>query len=409
LIALKMNAEFRIKNSLKPYICFKIIIMKVDQIIAKSIISSGAEIVTCVPGFGGTQVFQTYTNLTRQSPVFSFHEEVAFASALGAAVAGKRSAFLSKVHGLAKAANALTDSLYMGLNGAMLVFVFEDEQGSHSDNIMAAEPLLKGLRMPYSIPEKENLAEQIYLAFEKSATLKIPVARILSADIVYEDGEFIENNKVFQSITFKRDLLSHLVVPVFAGYQFKVMNAKIEGRNFENIEQPAIPEIPGGLPPDYAEYVKPYMPLMKIFSEIRGEIVFGDTGISTLFAFPPFGCVDACSYMGGSVAMALGASQAGYKNCWAVTGDFSFIAAGHLGLIEALSKNIPVKILIFKNDKAQTTGGQTFSKNLLNRILLGFGEFVTEINDWDDESVKRNLLQGAADADKIQIVVANVA
>ncbi len=381
--------------------------MKIDQIIAKSIISAGAEIVTCVPGFGGTQVFQSYANLMGQSPVFSFHEEVAYASAFGAAIAGKRSAFLTKVHGLAKAANAATDSLYMSLTGAMVVFVFEDEQGSHSDNIMFAEPLLQGLRMPYFIPEKDNIAAQVYLAFEKSAARKIPVALVLNAEMVNEDGAFFECKNKLPTKPFTRDLLSLMVVPVFADYQFKVMNTKIEGRDFENIPKPAIPEIPGGLPPDYAKYVKPYMPLMKVFKELRGEIVFGDTGISTLFAFPPFACVDACSYMGGSVAMALGAIEAGYKNCWAVTGDFSFIAAGHLGLLEAVSKNIPVKILIFKNNKAQTTGGQIFDENLLNRILAGFGEFVIEINDSDDETTKRKLLQRAANADKIQIVIAN--
>jgi len=381
--------------------------MKFDQIIAKSMLSAGAEIVTCVPGFGGTQVFQSYTDLIRQFPVFSFHEEVAFASAHGAAIAGKRSAFLTKVHGLAKAANAVTDSLYMSLNGAMLVVVFEDEEGSHSDNIMAAEPLLKGLGMPYFIPKKENPAEVIYRAFDKSASLKIPVALVLSAAIVNEEGEFFEYNKVFQTKPFKRDLLAHLVVPVFAKYQYDVMNAKIEGRNFESIEKPAIPEIPGGLPPDYAEYVKPYMPLMKTFNKIRGEIVFGDTGISTLFAFPPFGCVDACSYLGGSVAMALGAIQAGYKNCWAVTGDFSFIAAGHLGLIEAISKNIPVKVLIFKNNKAQTTGGQEFHEGNLNRIVKGFSEFVIEIPNPDNEDQASSILRQAATSDKMQIVIAN--
>lgn len=381
--------------------------MKVDQIIAKSIISAGAEIVTCVPGFGGTQVFEAYANLKGQSPIFSFHEEVAFASALGAAIAGKRSAFLTKVHGLAKAANAATDCLYMSLNEAMLVVVFEDEEGSHSDNIIAAEPMLKGLRIPYFIPEKENLAELIYVAFDKSTSFKIPVALILSATIVNENGEFFEYNKEFQTKPFKKDLLSHLVVPVFAKYQYEVMNAKIEGRDFENIVKPAIPEIPGGLPPDYAEYVKPYIPLMKIFSTIRGEIVFGDTGISTLFAFPPYDCVDACSYMGGSIAMALGAIRAGYKNCWAVTGDFSFIAAGYLGLVEAASKNIPVKILIFKNDKAQTTGGQEFHEGILNRMLKGFSEFVIEIPNPSNENQASSILKQAAASDTMQIVIAN--
>lgn len=381
--------------------------MKTEEIIARAIISAGVKYVTCVPGFGGTQVFETYSELLGQVPAFSFHEEVAFASALGASIAGLRTAMLTKVHGLAKAANAITDSLYMSFDGAMLVFVFEDKHGSHSDNILEAEPLIKGLRIPYFIPDIKDISNTIYEAFEKSASLKIPVALILNSELVAEEGEFSENLNLIQSAIFRRDIFSHLVVPIFADYQYKVMNAKLEGRDFENLVKPNIPEIPSGLPAVYASYTKAYIPLMNLFREIRGEMVFGDTGVSTLFAFPPFECVDACSYMGGSVAMALGASQAGYKNCWAITGDFSFIAAGYLGLIEAASKNIPVKILILKNDKAQTTGGQPFDKNILMRILKGFGDFVYEIPNPHDEAHAGAILRKAAESEKMQIIVAN--
>jgi len=381
--------------------------MTIDTLIAKALISANAEYVTCVPGFGGTQVMQAYAKQKGNSSEFSFHEEVAFATALGASIAGKRTAMLTKVHGLAKAANAITDSLYMSFHGAMIVVVFEDNTGKHSDNILEAEPLLKGLRIPYFNPKKEEIALTIYAAFEKSANLKIPVALIIDSDIMKEDGIFTENKNDYRPKTFIRDLYSHLVVPIFADYQHKVMLAKLGGRNFTGIEKPNVPEIPAGLPPDYAEYVKPYIPLMKVFMEIRGDIVFGDTGISTLFALPPYSSVDACSFMGGSVAMATGATRAGNKNTWAVTGDFSFIAAGHLGLIEAVTKNIPVKILIFKNDKAQTIGGQQFDKNTLRRILEGYSEFVSEIADPNDKALARALLQKAALADKVQIVVAN--
>ena len=379
----------------------------IHKAMAKALDSAGSQVVTCVPGFGGTQVFDAWAALQNTDSAFSFHEEVAFGAAHGAAIAGFRSAMLTKVHGLAKAANAITDSLYMSFGGAMVVLVFEDKHGSHSDNILEGKPLLVGIQIPYFIPEKDQIISTIYEAFEKSSTLKIPVAVFLDADVVHEETDFEAYEGDFSPVPFERDVRRNLVVPVFARYQFDVMQAKLNGDDFDSIEKPEIPVLPDGLPPDYADYVKPYIPLMEEFKKLRGSMVFGDTGISTLFAFPPYECVDACSYMGGSVAMAVGAAMAGIENCWAVTGDFSFIAAGHLGLIEAAAKKIPVKILIFNNNKAQTTGGQQFDRKALNRILAGYREFVMEIPDPSNHQNVRAVLEKASSSEELQIVVAH--
>jgi len=100
-----------------------------------------------------------------------------------------------------------------------------------------------------------------------------------------------------------------------------------------------------------------YTPFFAAFRKLRGEVVVGDTGISTLFSFPPYDCIDICSYMGGSIPLAVGVYLAGYRDVWAVTGDFSFIAAGHLGLLEACQRKIPLKVIILNNHRSQTTGG----------------------------------------------------
>ena len=87
--------------------------MQGNKAIAGAIDNAKTNVVTCVPGFGGTQVFETFAKINKIKPVFSFHEEVAFASAFGAAICGKSSVMMTKVHGLAKAVNAIYDSLYM--------------------------------------------------------------------------------------------------------------------------------------------------------------------------------------------------------------------------------------------------------------------------------------------------------
>ncbi len=379
--------------------------MKINEVIARTLQSQRTGVVNCVPGFGGTQVYESWCALRAKPPQYSFHEEVAFAIAQGASIAGQRAAVLCKTHGLAKAANAVIDSLYLGATGGLVLLVFDDRQGRHSDNIFNAEALIKGLRLPYHQPQAGGIAHALAEAFAQSEKQKLPVALLLDAGVVDQEEDYRELASDFVPVPFRRNLPANLVVPLFAAYQFGVVNAKIAGQDFSALPVPDIPSIPEGLPPAYAEYVKPYMPFFDVFKKWRGKMVFGDTGVSTLFALPPYDCVDACSYMGGSVPLAAGAVLAGYKNSWAVTGDFSFIAAGHLGLIEAVAKKIPVKVLIMKNDRAQTTGGQPLPEGLLDSILSGFGRFVVRLDDPDNYSKTESAIRMALKSEDMQIVV----
>ena len=101
-------------------------------------------VVTCVPGFGGTQVFEAYGALRGAAPVWSFHEEVAFTVAHGAALAGRRAAALLKTHGLAKAANSALDAVTAGVTAGCVVVVFDDPAGLHSDSVADPVRLLDG-------------------------------------------------------------------------------------------------------------------------------------------------------------------------------------------------------------------------------------------------------------------------
>lgn len=381
--------------------------MQGNEAIARAIINADTDLVTCVPGFGGTQIYEAWASLQQTEPIFSFHEEVAFASAFGAAICGKTSVMLTKVHGLAKAGNAVSDSLYMSINGAMLVLVFEDKTGHHSDNIMPAEPLVKGLQMPYLKANHNNAVSIINEAWQQSENIKNPVAVIFDADLVDQEIEFTNNIFIPGKKEYKRDLPALLQVPIFAGYQNKVKETRLAGKDISTLTKPAIPKFPDDLPPVYAGYMQPYAALMEVFKMYRGSVVFGDTGISTLFAFPPYNCVDICAYMGGSVAMALGAARSGIENVWAVTGDFSFIAAGHLGLIEAVNRNVNLKILIFKNNKAQTTGGQKINADTLGKILEGYKKYVHKIHNPQDTKEVNTILSRAAATNEMQIIIAN--
>nr|NQU94022.1 hypothetical protein [Bacteroidota bacterium] len=212
--------------------------MKVSALISNTLSDISVSHVSCVPGFGGSQVYDAWNEIHNIKLPYSFHEEVAFAVSHGVALSGKRAAMLTKSHGLAKAANAVVDSLYAGINAGFVIFVFHDETGSHSDNILDSETLIRGLRIPYEKPSKKQLQQAIVNSFERSEKDKIPVALMLDACIVDDDHEYIKMSLRLQQFTFTRNIVENLVVPVFAKYQYNVVNAKLAGQNWHNIRLP---------------------------------------------------------------------------------------------------------------------------------------------------------------------------
>jgi TPP-dependent indolepyruvate ferredoxin oxidoreductase alpha subunit len=89
------------------------------------------------------------------------------------------------------------------------------------------------------------------------------------------------------------------------------------------------------------------------------------------------------------------------------TGDFSFIAAGYLGLIEALDRGIPLKVIILNNHQARTTGGQLISPGVFDTMLKGFAPCVTRIVDPQDAVEVAAVLQQANEGKELRIVVAD--
>ena len=150
-----------------------------------------------------------------------------------------------------------------------------------------------------------------------------------------------------------------------------------------------------------------YAGLFSIFQQARGTLVTGETGVSSLFACEPYNCIDIATYMGGSIPLAVGAHLGGYRDAWAVTGDFAFIAAGHLGLLEAFQRRMPLKILILYNGQSATTGGQSIPEKTLETVLCGYEEYISYINDPGNPAEIATILKEARLSDKMAVVIAD--
>jgi indolepyruvate ferredoxin oxidoreductase alpha subunit len=100
-----------------------------------------------------------------------------------------------------------------------------------------------------------------------------------------------------------------------------------------------------------------------------------DIGCYSLGATPPLSSVESIICMGACIGMAKGAADAGLKYALAVIGDSTFIHSGITALIDAVTSDTPMTIIILDNSSVAMTGCQPTmvkSDNLRN-LITGCG------------------------------------
>ncbi len=380
--------------------------VKTERAVALALEDAGVKVATHVPATGATAIFDAYNELTHTVPSYAFNEETAYTIAHGAALAGVRSAAVLKSHGLAKAANSVVDSLTLGTTAGFVVIALDDPLGTHSDNIFGLEEFLIGTGIPFKKAGSATIYKDVLECFLWSEKLTIPVVLFVDSKLISQNTTTLRKRLYSPETKYKRDPLRHVLCPPLAPYQRKVLEAKLAGKNWREIPPPSLPPVPQGLPPAWRKAAAQFVPVFEVFQELRPQIPFagGDTGLSSLFAFAPFACVDACSCYGGSLPLAIGFQAAGGGKAWAVTGDYAFLAAGHMGLLEALSRRIPLKVLIMDNGRAMATGGQPVAAGVFEQVLSGWAPYVSRIENPQDKPAVRGVFSRAIGSDRIEIV-----
>ena len=379
---------------------------RVDQAVACALEDAGVKVATHVPATGATAIFDAYNALTHTVPSYAFNEETAFTIAHGAALAGVRSAAVLKSHGLAKAANSVVDSLTLGTTAGFVVVALDDPLGMHSDNVFGLEEFLVGTGIPFKKAGRATIYNDVLECFLWSEKLTIPVVLFVDSKLISQSTTALRKRLQAPEGKYQREPFRHVLCPPLAPYQRKVLEAKLAGKDWREIPPPELPPVPQGLPPAWRKAAAQFVPVFEVFQELRSQIPFagGDTGLSSLFAFAPFACVDACSYYGGSLPLAIGFQAAGGGRAWAVTGDYAFLAAGHMGLIEALSRRIPLKVLIMDNGRAMATGGQPVAAGVFDQVLSGWTPYVSRIENPRDKPAVRSVFSRAIGSDRMEIV-----
>ncbi|MBM4277405.1 MAG: hypothetical protein FJ130_05895 [Deltaproteobacteria bacterium] len=380
--------------------------IRIDRAIAWALQDAGISLTTHVPATGATDIFDAHNKLVGTKPSYAFNEEVAYTIAHSAALAGVRSAAIIKSHGLAKAGNSVIDSLTLGNTAGFVAIVLDDPEGRHSDSVFDLKTFLQGTGIPFKISRRETIYNDVLESYLWSEELGIPVALLVNSEMVSLETTCELKRLRSPEAKFRRDPWLHVLCPPLAGYQHKVFQARLARMKWQEIARPQMPPIPKGLPPHWRSEAERFVPVFEVFQEMRPKIsvACGDTGLSSLFAFPPFACIDTCSYYGGSLPMAIGFHLGGFDRPWAVTGDYAFLAAGHMGLIEALALGVPLKVLIMDNGHAMATGGQPIPPGVYEQLLNGWRPFVTQIRNPEDRSAIKDVLSRAIESSRIEII-----
>jgi TPP-dependent indolepyruvate ferredoxin oxidoreductase alpha subunit len=381
--------------------------ISLTNLIAKSFADAGVSVITAVPGIGVSETYTACINHMNLTETYSFHEEPAYTIAHGAAITGKRSASLMKSHGFAKAANSIINSLTAGVTAGLVIIVFHDREGTNSDNKFNIKEFINGSSIYFRESYPETIYNDIRDAFFYSEKFLLPSLVLVDTDFLNDEIAQLDSFTLPPAPQYKRDITLHLLCPLFARYQYDVLQTKLARKDYLTITKPPLPLVPDALPTRMKEKAENYKVLFSVFKDLRGDFVSGDAGTSSLFGFPPFNCIDVTTYMGGSIPLAVGAYLAGYKDVWAVTGDFSFIAAGALGLIETRLRNAPVKIIICNDGEAGATGGQKIPPRHLESILAGYSNYVEILNNpYDEDEISTKLLKAKKSAE-LSIVLAD--
>ncbi|MCK5736296.1 MAG: indolepyruvate ferredoxin oxidoreductase, partial [Spirochaetaceae bacterium] len=102
-----------------------------------------------------------------------------------------------------------------------------------------------------------------------------------------------------------------------------------------------------------------YLFIKEVVQSLDESVVTSDIGCYALGVLPPLQVPETVVCMGASISMAKGAAEAGHPNVMAVIGDSTFFHSGLTGLIDCVSDQAAVTIIIVDNSTVAMTGGQT--------------------------------------------------
>lgn len=173
-------------------------LMTGNEAVARGAWEAGVHFAAAYPGTPSTEIMENLSTYPEITCEWSPNEKVAYEAAFGAALAGGRAMASMKHVGVNVAADPMFTSVYMGVNGGM-VLICADEPGQHSSqNEQDNRNYAKAARMPMLEPaDSQECLDMVRAAFALSERLDLPVmlrmtTRVCHSKSIVETGERAE-------------------------------------------------------------------------------------------------------------------------------------------------------------------------------------------------------------------------
>jgi len=118
-----------------------------------------------------------------------------------------------------------------------------------------------------------------------------------------------------------------------------------------------------------------YQAITSAIAPYPNAMVTSDIGCYTLGALPPHSAIETCVCMGASIGIGKGASEAGVYPVIAVIGDSTFLHSGVTPLMDCITANANMTIVILDNETVAMTGTQPsiLPSSSLESVIRGCG------------------------------------
>ena len=193
-------------------------LMTGNEALARGAWEAGVHFAAAYPGTPSTEIMENISTYPEITSEWSPNEKVAYEAAYGAALAGGRALASMKHVGLNVAADPLFTSVYMGINGGMVV-ISADEPGQHSSqNEQDNRNYAKAARLPMLEPsDSQECLEMMKAAFPLSETLDLPVMLRLTTRVCHSKSIVETANRAEVEVRpYQKNVAKTVTVPALA-------------------------------------------------------------------------------------------------------------------------------------------------------------------------------------------------
>ena len=246
-----------------------------NEAIARGMYESGVKVVSSYPGTPSTEITEFVAKYDEVYAEWAPNEKVAAEVAIGAAIAGARSAACMKHVGFNVAADPAFTASYTGTNGGLVFFVADDPGLHSSQNEQDTRRLAIGAKIPVLEPsDSTECKEFTKLAFELSEKFDTPIILRLSTRVAHSQSlvELCDREEI-PNKPYEKNPMKYVMMPgmakvrhSFVEKRLKDMAEYAETASFNRVEKgdKEIGIIASGIAYEYAKEAVPNASFLKL-------------------------------------------------------------------------------------------------------------------------------------------------